>query len=138
MSLAKNTIIKIGDAGSPTEVFTQIAKCTEVAWDGVSWSTEKTTNHDSATPVETMVPTIYSNGSIKITINPYSAGDTQHALLRSLSLSGAARNFQLVHVDSTETAAFSGYVTSFAYETPVDGELKAKVTIMINGAFTIS
>lgn len=135
MSLAKNTAFKIGNGGSPSETFAQITGVTEFSWSGLSWSTETTTSHDSATPVETLAPTIYSNGTFDLTIlwNPV---NTQHAQLRTLSTSGAFNNFQVEHVNSGEEMEFSGFVSAFTFDTPVDGLVKANVTVTVNGEMT--
>ena len=134
MSLSKNTKILIANAGSPSETFSQILKVTEISWDGISWDTEETTNHDTTTKVRTSVPTLYSNGNISLVIT-FDAANTNHALLRSLATTGAARNFQL-HQVSGEEMQFEGFVTNFAFDTPVDGLQKANVTVMVNGEMT--
>lgn len=131
-TLSKNTVFRIYDGSSN---YDQITGVTDVSWDGVSWSTETTTNHDNSTPVETMSPTIYTNGTFKLTIL-WDKTNTQHAALRTLSTSGAAQNFQIAHVNSGEEKQFSGYCTAFAFDTPVDGLLKANVTISVNGAMS--
>lgn len=133
MAIAKNTKILIGDA-EVSEAFTQILGVTEISWDGTQWDTEETTNHDDATPVRTSVPTVYSNGNINLVIT-HDPANTNHALLKSLSVSGAARNFQLDHVNDAEHVQFEGFVTSHKFDTPKDGIQKANVTIMVNGAF---
>lgn len=134
MSLAKNTSFKIGNGGGE-ETFAQITGVTELSWSGVSWSTETTTSHDNATPVETLAPTIYSNGTWDLTVL-FSPINTQHAQLRTLSTSGAFNNFQVEHVNSGEEMQFSGFVSAFTFDTPVDGLVKANVTITVNGAMT--
>jgi hypothetical protein len=52
-----------------------------------------------------------------------------------LSLSGAANNFKVTYPgDQMGSFQFSGYVSSFSYDTPVLGLLKGKVDILVNGA----
>ena len=126
MALAKHTVIKI--AG------TAITGVTELSWDGVSWDTEETTNHDAATPVRTSVPTLYTNGNIGLVLT-FDHTNTQHALLRTHSTTGAVAEFQMIQVDGGEDVEFDGFVTGFNFDTPVDGLLKANVTIMVDGAF---
>jgi hypothetical protein len=136
MSLAKNCIYRLGNGATPTEIFTQITGVTELSWSGTTYSTESTTSHDNSTPVETLVPTIYSNGTFSLTLI-YAATNTQHALLRTLSTSGASVNMQVKYTGtSAEEMGFAGYVTAFVFDTPVDGLLKANVTITVNGVMT--
>ncbi len=132
-TLAKNTVLKMSDmAMSP--VLTQIPNVTVMKWSGRKWNTEKTTSHDSATPVETSVPTIYSNGDVQLTID-WDHTNAQHAQIKAYSLTGAPCDFEMIQVDSAADDNFTGYITNLTFDTPVDGLLKANVTILVNGVF---
>jgi hypothetical protein len=117
--------------------FSQIQNITSFGLSGTTWKTEDTTSHDSATPVETLQPTIRNDGKISLIISPYIPGNTEHAFLRTLSLSSTANNFRIIY-PASELGSFdiSGYVTSFSFDTPVNGLLKAKVDITVNGTLT--
>ena len=130
MALAKNTVIKLG--------VTQIASVTSIAWSGRTWAQEDTTNHDASTPVKTTAVTIADNGKITLVVSPYDKTNTEHAALRTLSTSGASQAFTMIQVDTGEQAAFNAFVTNFAYDTPVNGLLKAKVEITVNGEMSLS
>lgn len=128
-TLAKNTIFKVGT--------TAVTGVTSIAWSGITWKTEDTTNHDSATPVETLQTTVYSNGKYSVILD-YDVNNTQHTALRTLSTSGASQSFIVIQVNSGETQTFDGYVTSFSFDTPVNGLLKAKIDVTCAGAITLS
>lgn len=128
-TLAKNTIFKVGTVAT--------TGVTSISWSGITWKVEDTTNHDASTPVEMSQPTVYSNGKISLVMD-YDHTNTQHAALRTLSTSGASQSFIIVQVNSGETQTFTGYVTMFAFDTPVAGLLKAKVDVTISGAMVIS
>ncbi len=130
MSLAKNTTIKVSG--------TQISKVTSIAWSGRVFSTEDTTNHDSTAAVKTVQTTIADNGKVSLVISPYTKGDTQHDLLRTLSVSGASASFVMTQVNTGEIATFTGFVTNFVYDTPVSGLLKAKVDITVSGEMVLT
>jgi hypothetical protein len=130
MSLAKFTTIKVSG--------TQVSKVTSITWSGRSWAEEDTTNHDASTPIKTTQVTIADNGKVSLVISPYTKGDTQHDLLRTLSGSGASATYVMQQANSGEIATFDGFVTSFSYETPVNGLLKAKVDIRVNGVMTLT
>src|SRR6185295_16396695 len=98
-TLAKHTIFSVGDGGG-SEVFTAVTGVTSLSWSGVSWSNEDTTNNDAATPVKTMAQTLYTNGDFSLVIT-FDATNTQHALLRTLSNTGAQRNFQVTQVGTS-------------------------------------
>jgi hypothetical protein len=132
--LAKGIFFGLGDGGGP-EVFNQIINVTSFNLSGTTWAEEDQTSHDNATPVKTTALTVRDEGKISLIINPYVKGNTYHAALRTLAESPNANNFRVTYPGS-EMGSFdvSGFVTSFAFETPVNGILKAKVDIKINGA----
>ena len=132
--LAKNTVLKIGDSAM-SEAFTQITKMTNLAWSGRAWDQEDTTNHDDASLAKAFENTLYSNGSFTFTLT-YDQANTQHALLLTKSETGVKVNFHIINVASAMSKLFSGAVTSFAFDTPVGGLLKANVTVMVSGAFS--
>lgn len=134
--LAKGISFQIGNAGSPTEVFTQIAGITDIDYSGTSWDTEETTSHDSPEPVRTARPTVRTDGEITLVIL-HDPSNTQHALLKTLSTSGTARNFKITYPNSTlGTFTFSGYITAYKFDTPKDGTQKTNVSILVNGSLS--
>jgi len=132
--LAKGIFFGLGDGGGP-EVFNQIVNVTNFNLSGTTWAVEETTSHDNATPVKTVSPTIKDEGKVTLVLDPYVIGNTYHAALRALSVSGAANNFRITYPgDQMGSNDLSGFVTNFAFDTPVNGLLKAKVEVTVNGA----
>lgn len=127
--LAKGINFQVDNSG-----FAQITNITSFSLSGTTWKTEDVTNHDTTEPVETVVPTIRNDGKISLILSPYIPGNSVHAYLRTLSLSGAANNFRITYPGSSlGSFDVSGYVTSFTFETPVNGLLKAKCDVTVNG-----
>lgn len=134
--LAKGTQLLIGDAGSPTEVFTQVTAMTEINWDGRSWATEETTNNDAVTPQTTRAVTIATDGKLSMTFKPWDPDtNVQHALLETITRSGAARNFKLYHPGSSIGYAgpFEAFVSMQKFETPTAGIWAAKIDLTPTG-----
>jgi len=133
--LAKGISFQIGDGGSPTEVFTHVPKITEITPSGTAWETEDLTNHDSTDPVTEMETTIRDEGTIALVIKPWVPGNAQHALIRALSQSGAARNMQMSYPGgSLGTIRFLAHVSNFAFITPTKAHHGANVTVQVRGA----
>ncbi len=133
--LAKGIFVGIGAGDGPPETFNQIVNVTSFALSGTSWTLEDQTSHDNAVPVKQTQPTIRDEGKVSLILNPYVKGNAYHAALRALSVSGAANNFRITYPGS-EMGSYdlSGFVTSFSFDTPVNGILKAKVDVTVNGA----
>jgi hypothetical protein len=126
------TFLKVGDGAGP-EVFTTIGEVLDISGPGTSLNTEDATNHDSGGWREP-VPTILEGGEVSFEINYYA--DASQTSLRDDQLNRTKRNFQMVM--PVETLDFAGYVTGFEYSAPVEGILRASVTIMVTGEITPS
>ncbi len=127
------TLLKIGD-GAGTEVFTTIAEVLDISGPGLSVSVEETTNHDSGGWRE-RTPTLKDGGEVTFDINYYSA--TTQDQIETDMLALTKRNWKLVFplpASGTDTRAFAAYVTGFEPSAPVEGVLKASVTLSITGA----
>lgn len=133
--VSQGMVIKISDAASP-EVYTTIAEVTSISGPGGS-STEIDVTDLSSTAKEKRLG-LKDNGSINLAMN-FIPGNTQHALLRTLSESGAARNFHLLFTDSPQTQwAFSAYVQELSIDNSVDSVTTASVVLLLSGAITES
>ena len=114
----------------------QILNVTQFTPGATTWDTEDVTNHNSTDRAKDFVTTLYSAGEITLTI-VWDATDVDHQLLRTLSESGAERNFKITYpAGSIGTFTCSGFVKSFKYTPDVKSVLKAEVSIVINGAVT--
>ncbi len=125
------TLLKIHDGSS---TYTTIAEVLDISGPGLSVSVEETTNHDSGGWRE-RTPTLKDGGEVTFDINYYSAA-TQDQLETDMG-NLTKRLFQVVFplpASGTDTRGFSAYITGFEPSAPVEGVLKASVTLSITGA----
>lgn len=129
------TLFKVGDGGG-TEAFTTVAEVLDISGPSTTLNTEDATNHDSGGWREP-IPTILEGGEVTFELNYYkSASQTS---MRTDQTNRTKRNFQVVlPLTVPETLSFAGYVTGFEYSAPVEGILRASVTIMITGPIVSS
>lgn len=136
-----NTILKIGDGATPTEVFTAIAEVKDIAGPQLSTDTVDITSRTSPGKFEEALPTIIRTGQVTFDINFLPTNGTHDAetgLLADLK-NMTKRNFQLVFPDAAETTwSFSAYVVQFQPNAPVAGVLSASVALKITGQPTFS
>jgi len=131
--VSQGMTLKISDAASP-EVYTAIPEITSLGGPDGEASEIDTTDLDS-TAKEFRLGLV-DNGSINVSMN-FRPAQTQHALLRTLSVSGAARNYRLTFTDSPATIwTFSAFVKGVPIENSVDGVTTASINLRITGAIT--
>ena len=72
---------------------------------------------------------------MSLTIN-WVAGDTSHAALKAKYDDGTAQTFAIKWISAGENAVaqFTGFVSSFSIDTPVEDVVSANVEIAIDGA----
>lgn len=75
------------------------------------------------------------SGTLSLTIN-WVAGDTSHAALKTKYDAGTAQTFAIKWISAGENAVaqFTGFVSSFSIDTPVEDVVSANVEIAIDGA----
>lgn len=130
------TLLKAGDGGG-SEVFTTVGEVMDISGPSIAVATEEVTSHDSAGWRE-FVPTLKEIGEITFTIN-FNAGATQGfaAGLYLDMINKTKRNFQLViPTTSAKTGSFAAYVTAFPLDLPVEGVIRADITLQGTGAIT--
>ena len=127
------TLLKVGDGADP-EVFATIAEVLDISGPGTTLNTEDATSHDSGGWREP-IPTILEGGEVTFDIN-YHQGESQTSMREDMQ-TRTRRTYQMVlPLTPVETLEFSGYVTNFEYAAPVEGILRASVTIMVTGPIT--
>lgn len=130
------TLLKVGDGAGGSEAFTTIGEVLDISGPGTTLNTEDATNHDSGGWREP-IPTILEGGEVSFELNYYKAA-TQTSLRTDME-ARTKRNFKMVlPLSSPETLSFAGYITNFEYSAPVEGILRASVTVMITGAIVSS
>lgn len=124
------TLLKIGDGADP-EVYATIAKVMDISGPSLTLATETVTSHDSGGRAE-VIPTILDVGEVTFDIN-YTAHETQETLRTALE-NRTMHSFQIVFPITPETTAtFDAYVTGFEFNAPVEGVLRASVTLSQTG-----
>lgn len=125
------TQLQVKDSGT----FKTIGEVLDISGPGTTLNTEDATSHDSAGWREPL-PTIREGGEVTFDVNYY--GETEQKFLRTSQGSRTRLEFQMVLPTISETLGFSGYVTGFEYSAPVEGILRASITIAVTGAITPS
>lgn len=137
---AMGTILKMGDGADP-EVFTAIAEVRDISGPSLSGDTVDVTPHSTTSSWRRIIPTLLNPGEVTFDINfiPTEATHKDDAGgLLDLLKNQTRRNFQLAWSDAGATTwSFAGYVTKFEPSAGVEAELKASVTIAIDGAPTL-
>ncbi len=134
------TLLKIGDGGGP-ENFTTIAEVLDISGPGLAMRTAEATNHSSPAGWAEFIGTILEGGEVTFDINfiPTNATHSYSAGLLQDFANKTARNFQLVFPDTGATTwAFTALVTQFPIDGPVEGILRANVTLMVTGQPTLA
>lgn len=128
------TLFRIGDGGTP-EVFATIAEVMDIEAVGPTVETETFYGDGGGYPV--VVPATMEPGEATFDIN-YTKAITQTTLRDALANQTQA-SFQLVFPTSPEeVCAFTGYVTGFEFTAPVEGVMRASVTITMASAMVFS
>ena len=75
------------------------------------------------------------SGTLSLTIN-WVCGDTSHTALKSKYDAGTAQTFAIKWISGSENAVaqFTGFVSSFSIDTPVEDVVSANIEIAIDGA----
>lgn len=131
--VSQGMTIAIGDGASP-EVFTTINDVTDISGpDG--GASEIDTTDLSSTAKEFRLGLI-DNGNVSMAMN-FQPKDTQHALLRTKSISGVQANYRITFTDSPATTwTFAAFVKGVPINNSVDGVTTANVTLRITGSIT--
>tara|TARA_B110000093_G_scaffold110278_1_gene118370 strand:+ start:5404 stop:5802 length:399 start_codon:yes stop_codon:yes gene_type:complete len=74
------------------------------------------------------------SGTLSLTLN-WVAGDTSHAALKTKFDAGTAQVFAVKWISGSENAVaqFTGYISTFSIDTPVEDVVSANVEIAIDG-----
>lgn len=130
------TLLKAGDGGG-SEVFTTIAEVNDISFGGLASATEEVTSHDSGGWREYIV-TLKEIGEVTFDVN-FNAGATQGfaAGIYLDWINKTKRNFQLViPTTSAKTGSFAAFVIAFPFDLPVEGVIRASITLQGTGAIT--
>lgn len=137
MSIAKianGTLLKVGDAVTPTEGFTTVPEVMRYRGPSVRFDLLDVTSHDSSGFFKEFIPGLADGESISATIN-WRPSNAVHKSLRIDSYASTKRNFKAVFPDTTDnTVLVSTYVTKIEPRADIGKPLEADIEIKITGA----
>jgi hypothetical protein len=134
---AKGTLQQIGDGASP-ELFTTITQVRSIAGPTTKATVVDVTTHSTAGNWMEKLAVLIDPGSNSFAIN-YDKEDAKHAFstgLWNLMINLTPKNHRTVLPASIGYMLYEGYVTSHAFDLPVDNVIRANIEITINGAIT--
>lgn len=132
------TLLQRGNAASP-EVFTTLAEVVTIGGPTLSTELIDVTNHSSASNHREKIASLKDGGEVTFTVNYLPANATHSGSAGILLdwINRTNRNWKVVWTDSgTTTWPFTGVVTGFTPNAPIDDKLSADVTIGITAAVT--
>lgn len=117
---------------------TTIAGVRTISGPSLSLDTVDVTTHDSPNAWREFIATLIDAGEVTLDI-VWDPDDTTQISLRTDLIARTAVGYSVTMPDATpQVWSFSGFVTAYQPNAPVDGELSASVTIKITGAVTIA
>lgn len=130
--LAKGTLVKRGDGGSP-ETFTTIPECGTITGPTLNRDLIDVTAQDSAGDFREFINGLADAGEISFEMR-YVPADPQHAGMLADWISGDRRNYKIVFPDvGASEWSFQALVTGFSITADVADALKSDVTLKITG-----
>lgn len=137
---AFGTQLQLGD-GASSETFTEIARVESISGGGITQEFDDVTAHDAPDRYRQRIPTLLDQGEISFGII-WDPADPTHdnttGLLAELT-GGTLSNYRVVFPTSpTVQWTIPAFVTGFEWEAPVDGALRATITLQPSGAPTLA
>lgn len=135
ITTAKGTLVQVGDGASP-EVFTTIGQVRSITGPSTTATIVDVTTHSTAGNWMEKLAVLLDPGNIEFPIN-FDAADATHAFATGLWADFVAlqlRNYKVVLAGSAGVLAAAAYVSSHAFDIPVDNVLSARIALAIDGA----
>jgi len=135
--IGHGTFLQVGDGAGP-EVFTTIAKLTEVGEFGGDVDDIDITNHDNAEAVREYTRGLAEPGEITFTGIWVLHATQLEAFAEVFAGLGPNRNFKIILPDSMGVALFNGYFAGFRLNPAIDAAITFSGRIKISGDFTLA
>lgn len=137
---AFGTMLRVGNGEVP-EGFTTIGQVKDIEGPNMSRENIDVTTHDSPQGFREFIPSLRDGGEVTFDIeydpSLVTHGDTPEGLLGMFKTDNVP-NWQLIFPIEGSYGfygfAFTGYVSNFSSAEPVDGSVKASITIKVAGA----
>jgi predicted secreted protein len=135
------TALKKGDAASP-EVFTAVAYVSNISISGYSVDTVEVTTHDSADGFKEYIAGLADGGEVSFDVVFDPSNSTHNETTGGLKAFMDAKTVVNWKVEfplsPVKTWAFSGFLTSFELEAPLDDALAGSMSIKVTGKPVLS
>lgn len=135
------TLLKLGDGGSPTQVFARVGELKNLSGPKISTDALETTVHNSPTPVRRFIPGLMQFGDISLSIN-FNPQEPTHGMaggLLFLQVNRQIRDMQIVFPDDGNTTWEGAvFVTNFEVSADPAALLLASVTLKVAGGMTLA
>jgi len=132
-------LLQYGNGATP-EVFTSIAEATAIKPPALSRDSMEMTNHSSTNAWREFLPGLRDGGEVTYEGNWLPTNATQNGttgVLESFN-DNENHNWKFVLPGSILTISFTGHVTAFEGESPMDNVGKLSLTIKISGEVTFA
>lgn len=132
---SQGVVLKRGDGGSPTEVFTAIGELTAISGVGGGSASEIDVTSLASTAKEFILG-LKDEGEVSLSLNLDTA-DTMQTGLRTDRDNNVARNFEMDLTDSGPTTiSFTAFVKSYNLGVATDTQITLEVTLRLTGPAT--
>jgi predicted secreted protein len=132
--------LKLGDGGTPTEVFTSIAEVIDLTPPALSRDSIDVTNQDTTNGWREKIPGFRDGGEVTFNCNWLPTNATHDATTGLLSTfnDNDLHNWQIVLPDAITVVAFAGFLTGFEPDLPLEEQGQLSITITVSGPVTIT
>jgi predicted secreted protein len=132
--------LKLGDGGTPTEVFTSIAEVIDLTPPALSRDSIDVTNQDTTNGWREKIPGFRDGGEVTFNCNWLPTNATHDATTGLLSTfnDNDLHNWQIVLPDAVTVVAFAGFLTGFEPDLPLEEQGQLSITITVSGPVTIT
>ncbi len=136
---AFGSILQLGD-GAVSEVFANVAEITELSFLQMSKDSIETTNHNSPSAFRERIPGMKDAGQIDVKANWLPTNSTQNGttgILASFN-DDLNHNWKIITPGSLATATFSGHVSDWKADLPLEEQGQLSFTIQLSGKPVVS
>ncbi len=134
---AKGTLQKVGNGASP-EVYSTIGQVRSISGPSTTATVQDVTTHSTAGNWMEKLATLIDPGTLSFPIN-YDSADATHAFSTGLwnkLINLTVTAFETIFPASMGQLVYEAYLTSHAFECPVDNVLQANIELTIYGAIS--
>lgn len=135
--IGHGTLFQRGDGATPTENFTTVGEVTNLSGPGMSRDIIDVTHMETADAYREYIAGLADAGEITVEVNYIPGNASQENLIDDFE-QRVKRNFKIVFpFTGNPEWAFTGVLTGFEADTPIDDKISATFTIKITEKPTI-